>query len=302
LLSFASDAAIGCNRLAHFGQSGSANMVVARVRYPKREIGRLMMSKRTTISPLKDRPLRNPGQSLDVQIDDLTTDMLGPILMATMLVTLSAMEWFRWYRDDRPHPLLYSLFAGIGIIYAIFRTRRSWKRLRSLKLGRDGERAIGQYLEQVREAGARVFHDIVGKDFNLDHIVLSTKGFFVVETKTWSKPSRGEANITYDGEAIRANGQTHDRDPIKQAISQAAWLRDLLKESTGRAFAVKPVVVFPGWYVDSAATRAAKARGVWLLNPKMPTGFIAAEGGSIAAEDVKLAAYHLGRYVRSASG
>ena len=62
-----------------------------------------MTRKRTTISPLKDRPLRNPGQTLDGQIDDLTTDMLGLILMATMFVALSAMEWFRWYRDDRPH-------------------------------------------------------------------------------------------------------------------------------------------------------------------------------------------------------
>jgi hypothetical protein len=278
------------------------NMAVARGRRPKRELGRLMMRKRTTISPLKDAPLRNPGQSLDVQIDDLTTDMLGPILIATMFITLSAMEWFRWYRNDRPHPLFFSLVAGLGIIYAIFKTRRSWKRLQSMKLGRDGERAVGQYLEQVREAGARVFHDIVGKDFNLDHVVLSTKGFFVVETKTWSKPARGDAKITYDGEAIRANGQTHDRDPIKQAISQAAWLRDLLKESTGRSFPVKPVIVFPGWYVDSAATRGAKARGVWLLNPKVLTAFIAAEHGSITTEDVKLAAYHLGRYVRMASG
>jgi len=71
-------------------------MVVARVRYPKREFGTVTMRKRTNISPLKDRPLRNPGQSLDVQIDDLTADMLAPILMATMFVALSAMEWFRW--------------------------------------------------------------------------------------------------------------------------------------------------------------------------------------------------------------
>src|SRR5438067_1843087 len=68
--------------------------------------------------------------------------LLGPILMATMFVAFSAIEWFRWYRDDRPHPLLFSAIAGIGIIYAIFRTSRSWKRLRSLKLGRDGERAV----------------------------------------------------------------------------------------------------------------------------------------------------------------
>jgi hypothetical protein len=258
------------------------------------------MGKKTTTSPLKDAPLRNPGQSLDTEIDDLRLDMLGPLLLAVMLIGISVMEWFRWYHDDPPHPILYSFVAVGGAIYAAFRTGRSWKRLRTLRLGRDGERAVGQYLEQVRESGARVFHDIVGKDFNLDHVVLGTRRFFVVETKTWSKPIRGDANITYDGEAIRANGQTHDRDPIKQAVAQAAWLRNLLKESTGKAFAVKPVIVFPGWYVDSAATAAARARGVWLLNPKALTAFMAAERSVIAAEDVKLAAYHVSRYVRTA--
>ncbi len=213
-------------------------------------------------SPLKDSPLRNPGQSLDSQIDDLRLDMFEPLLVAMIFIVISIMEWFRWYRDDRPHPLFYSALAVAGVIYAVVRTHRSWTRLQRLKLGRDGERAVGQYLEQVREEGARVFHDIVGKDFNLDHVVLSTKGFFVVETKTWSKPVRGEANITYDGEVIRANGRKRDRDPIRQAIAQGGWLRDLLKESTGKPFVVKPVIVFPGWYVEGAATAAAKARGV----------------------------------------
>jgi hypothetical protein len=258
------------------------------------------VGQKMTTSPLKDAPLRNPGQSLDAEIDDLRLDMLGPLLLAVMLIAISVMEWFRWYRNDPPHPVLYSIVALGGTIYAAFRTSQLWKRLRNLKLGRDGERAVGQYLEQVRESGARVFHDIVGTNFNLDHVVLGTRGVFVVETKTWSKPIRGDAKITYDGEIIRANGQTHDRDPIRQAVAQAAWLRNLLKESTGKAFAVKPVIVFPGWYVDSAATAAARAQGVWLLNPKALTAFMAAERSVIAAEDVKLAAYHIGRYVRNA--
>jgi hypothetical protein len=72
-----------------------------------------------------------------------------------------------------------------------------------------------------------------------------------------------------------------------------------MKKSTGKAFAIRPVVVFPGWYVDSASTSAATSKGVWLLNPKALPEFIRAERDSIPAEDVKLVSYHLGRYIRA---
>lgn len=252
-------------------------------------------------SPLKDSPLRNPGQSLDAQIDDLRLDMLQPFLVATMFVVLSVLEWFRWYRNDPPHPKLYSCIALAGILYAVIQTRRHLARLRALKLGRDGEKAVGQYLEQVREGDARVFHDLVGDDFNLDHVLVTTKGIFAIETKTWSKPIRGEANITYDGEHLWANGQKRDRDPIKQAIAQARWLRDLIKEGTGKTFSIRPVVVFPGWYVHPDATSAAKSKGVWLLNPKVLPDFVSAERALMTPEDVKLVSYHLGRAVRASA-
>src|SRR5579862_8584942 len=197
--------------------------------------------------------------------------------------------------------MLYSWCAAGGIVYAVVRARRYLVRLRTLKLGRDGEKAVGQYLERLRESGARVLHDIVGKDFNLDHVVISPHGIYVVETKTWSKPVRGDANITYDGSELRANGQKHERDPIKQAMAQARWLRELLKESTGKAFRIQPVIVFPGWYVDTTASATAKRKGVWLLNPKALPDFIGAEHTSLAPEDLKLAAFHLSRYVRASS-
>lgn len=251
-------------------------------------------------SPLKDAPLRNPGQSLDAQIDYLWLDMFQPFLVATMLVVLALLEWFRWYRDSPPNPIFYSLVAVAGITYAIIQTRRNLARLRALKLGRDGEKAVGQYLEQMRGVDARVFHDLIGDGFNLDHVLVSTKGIFAVETKTWSKPSRGDANITYDGEHLFANGQKRDRDPVKQAVAQARWLADLIKESTGKIFPVRPVVVFPGWYVNSTATMAAKAKGAWLLNPKALPDFIGAERASMTIEDVRLVSYHLGRSIRAA--
>src|SRR5690348_17289346 len=256
---------------------------------------------RQTKSPLRDAPLRNPGQSLDAQIDDLGLDMLQPFLVATMLVVLALLEWFRWYRDSPPHPIFYSLVAVAGIIYAVIQTRRNLARLRALKLGRDGEKAVGQYLEQVRDVDARVFHDLVGDGFNLDHVLVSTKGIFVIETKTWSKPVRGEANITYDGEHLFANGQKRDRDPVTQALAQAHWLRDLVKQGTGKTFPVRAVVVFPGWYINANATSVGKSKGVWLLNPKALPDFISTERASMTPEDVKLVSYHLGRCIRAAT-
>jgi hypothetical protein len=50
------------------------------------------------------------------------------------------------------------------------------------------------------------YHDIVGDSFNVDHVVISAKGIYVIETKTYSKPASGAANITYDGQQLLVNG------------------------------------------------------------------------------------------------
>lgn len=39
--------------------------------------------------------------------------------------------------------------------------------------GPNGERAVGQYLELLREQGVKVFHDIPSDNFNLDHVLVS---------------------------------------------------------------------------------------------------------------------------------
>jgi hypothetical protein len=70
----------------------------------------------------------------------------------------------------------------------------------------------------------------------------------------------------------------------------------LLTESTGRRFEVQPIVVFPGWYVEADA---GAQRSVWVMEPKGLPAFLAREPIRFSIEDIKLAAYHLGRYVRA---
>lgn len=247
-------------------------------------------------SPLKNRPLRNPGQSLDERIHDLIeTNIGGSLLLAMFAVLLAGLEWWRYYHPGTPAPRLYSLMAGVVIVYAAFRVNRTLPKLRALKLGRDGEKAVGQFLEALRERGYRVFHDVVGNGFNVDHVVIGPAGVFVVETKTHRKPS-GDAHIVFDGEMIRIDGFVPDRDPVAQAKAQANWLRDLLNESTGRRFAVKSAIVYPGWWVDE---QFSKENTVWVLEPKRLPSFIEREPRRLSPEDVHLASFHLSRFVRT---
>jgi hypothetical protein len=72
-------------------------------------------------------------------------------------------------------------------------------------------------------------------------------------------------------------------------------LNELLSESTGRKFFVRPVVVFPGWYIEQGA---GTTRDIWVLEPKALPAFLAREPAAVPGEDIKLASFHLSRFIR----
>ena len=247
-------------------------------------------------SPLKDRPLRNPGQSLDEEIQRVIDEQaMAPYAAIVMLWTVALIEWFAVWRNLPRQPWVFTATALVGTAWLILHIVRLRRKVRALKLGRDGERAVGQFLDGLREGGARIFHDVPAEGFNLDHVVISTHGIFVVETKTINKPS-AYAKVIYDGERVTVAGHSPDRDPVKQAAAEANWLRQLLKQSTGRDFPVRGVVVYPRWWIEQ--TNKDRPREVWVLEPKALPRFIENAPAVISAEDVAMAAYHLSRYVR----
>ncbi len=252
------------------------------------------MRMQATRSPLKADPLHNPGQSLEEEIQRLYDDFsAGAATIALFLTLYTILEWLRWTQELVIHPLLPTIGAAIAWIYVVFRLMWLRKRTRALKQGRDGEKAVGQYLERFRESGAAVFHDIPAKGFNVDHVVIAPQGVFVIETKTISKPTQGKAEIVVSDGRIMANGREMERNPIDQAIAISQWLRTELETSTGKRYPVQPVIVFPGWFVQRVKQGAAK--GAWVLNPKALPAFIGSEAERITPEDLKLASYHLSR-------
>lgn len=230
-----------------------------------------MKTKRARRSSLREKALRNPGESLNREIDRFINEDIGSYaVVCIFLVAIIALEWFRFIFELPPSPKTVTVAGGLLILVFIYRVFVMRCKLQNLRLGRDGEKVVGQHLDQLREQGTKILHDVPAQDFNLDHVIVSATGIFVVETKTYSKPFEGNEKLVFDGTHVTLAGENRTDKPIIQATAAANWLRELLRQSTGKQFNVKPVVVFPGWYVES--TPEAKLSDVWVLNPKaLPT-------------------------------
>jgi hypothetical protein len=204
-----------------------------------------MGMKRKTRSPLDRKPLRNRGnrsrKSAEASWRTSSSQVASP---AARILACSSHVWR--VRGDK------------------FVTVR--RRMAALRVGLEGEKFVGQYPEDLRAEGCRVFNDLVGDGFNIDHVVVAPQGIFVIETKTHSKPLKGKTVVEFDGERILVNGFAPDRDPATQVRAASRWLSNCLSESTARRFPVKPVVIFPGWYVEGEPDEVKS--DIWVLSHK----------------------------------
>lgn len=245
-------------------------------------------------SPLREMPLRLPGQSTDELLKE-KWDSFEPYLAAAALaIALAVAEWWRLWTNQSPSPKTYTVVALIVIGLFIFRLRKFLSLARQIKQGRDGERIVAEYLEKMRAYRYQVLHDVVAGDFNVDHVLIGPAGIFAVETKTPSKIGRNN-QIQFNGEQILIRGRRYAGNPVTQAKANAKWLNGILKSSTGKNFWVTPIVVFPDWSVR----REVAESEVLVLNPKEIEKTLTSRKGMLTGEEISLATFHLEQFVRS---
>lgn len=252
-------------------------------------------------SPLRAKPLRLPGQSVQEAIEARLLGTFFPLFVCSIFLTwIAASEWLAVWRHIPRMPWLYTALAVSAMATSFGHYWLGRHKIAQLRLGRDGERAVGQFLEGLRVSGARVFHDIPGDGFNIDHAVLTTHGFYAIETKTRTKPRQREARVTLGEDSVLVAGFAPDTNPIEQARACARWLAQLIEAGTGKRIPVRGVVVFPGWFVEpmSEAWKSVPDKP-WVLEPKALPEFIEHTGERISEGDVALAAFHLSRYIRA---
>jgi hypothetical protein len=249
-----------------------------------------------TRSPLKTAPLAQAGDSLQKELSDLVmTRGLFPYLVASMMVLFAALEWAQWYWEFPPKPILTTILALIASLVAFLSWRQLDSKAKRLRLGIDGEIAVAQKLEQLRSDKVKVFHDIPGDGFNIDHMLIGPPGVFVIETKTISKGNRNNETVSFDGSRVLVGGRALDRDPITQVVAAKQWVGETLERATGRRPAIRPVVLFPGWFVEKMPPGAH----TWVLNPKNLEGFLKHEPACLIPEEVSLFASAMETYMRA---
>lgn len=226
--------------------------------------------KRPARSPIKTVILPRPARTLRERfyIDCWTVASTATVAGCVMAVVAVGSlldrffpgngEVFRWW------------FAGLMAVLALGTYLRLRRRIENLSLGIDGEMEVGQFLEELREHGYRIFHSIDCDGFDIDHAIIGRAGVFAIETKTISKRGGAEERVTYDGQKLLVGGREPDRDPLTQAKALSRQLGTILSEQTGETIRAKPIVVFPGWYVTCSAPQPE----VRVFNPKQLAGYL----------------------------
>lgn len=249
--------------------------------------------------PFKRAPLNTPGESL---VEYYYVELMSKAwLWATIvgiLLAFAVFEWVRWFMSALPRPILFTVLALLFAIIGAIKLKRLFQVRRRICLAIEGEKTVAECLDPLKTAGYYVFHDIVEtvgrRTFNIDHVLIGPTGVYVIETKARSKPVGRDARVVYDGQNLRVDGSPEDRDPIVQVKALADHVRGLLNEHTDIRPRIRPVVLFPGWFVERKCTD----EDVWVLEPKAFTKWIANDGAVLDPSQVKLLAGALALHAR----
>ncbi len=197
--------------------------------------------------------LRSPGQSANEKLDVIRDRQIDKLFYFSlfMIIGLIAIIIFK-----------LSWFWMIGLIalyfYSLWNILINIIEMRNYKLGRDGERSVAQLLSVIarqvskENTNMHIYHDVVNKEkvFNIDHIVVSKKGIFIIETKTYRKIKGKENIIRSDGNYLYKNNQKMTYNIPLQIKGQLKWLQSQLHQKCGKKYEIIPIVAFVGWYVE----------------------------------------------------
>ena len=212
-------------------------------------------------SPFDANPLRAPGQALRTRLDQAFSTLflngsLGPLVSLSPLVYgmgrmlfVERQFWVEW--------ALYGLLSTALVLIFSLLLVRDYQRIRRLKLGLACELAIGQKLERLVHPEAHpyaVFHDVPTNSFTIDHVVVTPRGIFVVETRARTPAigtdGRELKQVFVERERLRFP-HWQERRPLHKTRQAVSWLSEWLEQQCGVPIPVRGMLVLPGWEVDT---------------------------------------------------
>lgn len=210
-------------------------------------------------SPLDGRQVGHvPGQQLVARVENSQDDMMMSVMCMFLSFPLMLQAWaisnlspnqFQFDKSDFVFILGALLMFGFGLRSFI----KNWRIRQNAKDGLLAERVTGMQLNRLVAQNCIVMHDLPCENFNIDHVVISPRGVYAVETKSFRKPKNAidekHYNVVFDGNTLRFPDFV-EKSAVAQAERQALWLSKLLKESLALDIHVTPALALPGWHVQ----------------------------------------------------
>ncbi|WP_406668092.1 nuclease-related domain-containing protein [Gallaecimonas sp. GXIMD1310] len=261
--------------------------------------------RRNRFSPLSSDLLRPAGYSLQRQVDEQQSDLVGDVLTLPLLLMSAPLGLLlseKLQAKSLPSSIwlaiLFICFIVVGIY--LLKVLRTARRLSHLRLGFACEMAVGQeldYLLRPDSSPYRVFHDIPFDNFNVDHLVIAPNGVFVLETKGRSKRmSKGkkQARVRLENNALHFPHYTESRS-LEQVRMNVKAVADWLSAATGFKVPVAGILVLPGWYIE----RKQRSINPYVLNAReLPTHLPGLACGTLDLPAVQAIAYQVMQRVR----
>jgi hypothetical protein len=132
----------------------------------------------------------------------------------------------------------FALLGGLFILAGTVLIRSGYK----FHLGAVGERRVAQVLDRFPDDWF-VVHDLVVNGAQIDHILISPKGVYTLETKHYRGTIYGNADKPKWSQVLNQH-TTNFYNPVKQASGHSAALRAFLRENGFMKVWVNTIVVF----------------------------------------------------------
>jgi len=235
---------------------------------------KLLRRRRRRRSPLDGKQIGHlPGQQLLERIDKEAFEAGHGVDIMMTAAPLLALIWATMRIDWRvvrfgAGELLFVIGWVAWVAYGAWKYQRHALRREQAQDGLLAERVTGMQLNRLMAQGCLILHDLPFGNFNIDHVVVSPRGVFAIETKSFRKPKHAQpgkpATVSFDGSALRFPDFI-TMAPLEQARRQAQALSNFLREALGESIYVQPAVALPGWWIEK--TEAGKAGDIFVFTP-----------------------------------
>jgi hypothetical protein len=176
-------------------------------------------------------------------------------LVAMLFGAMRFSGWLMW--------TLFALACALFVTWTVFLTLGFMRWYRSRYAVR-ASAALGAVFARLSLQGHRVFHAVPLGDEIQDHVVVGTRGAFVVRVLV-RRPTKLARSVRLHGRFIEFQDGIGLPAPVLSAERGARALGDLSAKHLSHRINVRPVIALPGWEISPPESPVSE---VLLINEK----------------------------------